>query len=160
MPDVRLAELLRQRALLSRHVAWLDAEIARASGTASPVLPPSPSASDAGPAAAITPPKSAPGAPILAPLTHPAPVLSSPPAPTPAPDVTTAESEAEPAPPPEPVSEAVLLANQRADEIIANYAETDRFDAASARRSCLLLAIAVLLLGAAALIGIYMLNYR
>ena len=34
----RLAELLRQRALLQEHLAWLDREIAKASNSASPAL--------------------------------------------------------------------------------------------------------------------------
>ena len=40
----RLAELLRQRALLQEHLAWLDREIAKASNSASPALtaPPTP----------------------------------------------------------------------------------------------------------------------
>jgi hypothetical protein len=43
MPDERLAELLRQRALLSRHVAWLDAEIARAGAPGDVGIQPAPS---------------------------------------------------------------------------------------------------------------------
>lgn len=38
----RLAELLRQRALLQEHLAWLDREIAGASNSASPALAASP----------------------------------------------------------------------------------------------------------------------
>lgn len=41
MPD-RLQQLLRQRALLQEHLAWLDREIAEASGAATPPVAPIP----------------------------------------------------------------------------------------------------------------------
>jgi hypothetical protein len=142
MPEERLAELLRQRALLSQHVAWLDAEIARASGASGSLgIPPAPA-----PAPLPSPPQ-----PII--TAAPAAIAVAAVAPAPA-----ADEPAEPAP--EPVSEAVALANKRADEIIANYAATESFNPESTRRSCLLLAIAVFLIGSAALIGIYLFNYR
>lgn len=70
----RLAELLRQRALLQEHVAWLDREIAAASNSASPALaaPPTP-----GPRAALAP--SIPAPPITVrhlPLAASAPVIA------------------------------------------------------------------------------------
>jgi len=51
----RLTELRRQRALVQEHLAWLDREIAEASGadsSAGPVFPPSSAASDVPPPAA------------------------------------------------------------------------------------------------------------
>lgn len=147
MPEERLAELLHQRALLSQHVAWLDAEIARASGASSSLgIPPAPA-----PAPLPSPPPPAIPAASAAPAT-PATIDLAPAAAAPAP--------AFPEPTPEPVSEAVAVANKRADEIIANYAATESFNPESTRRSCLLLAIAAFLIGTATLIGIYLLNYR
>ena len=137
MPAERLAELLRQRALLSRHLAWLDAEIAQAS---------SPGSAGFQPAPIKTPP--APSAPA--------------PAPVPAPIATAAPTSPLPpdAPDAEPVSEAVAVANKRADEIIARYAATDSFNPDSTRRGCLLISICIFLIGASVLVGIYLLNYR
>jgi hypothetical protein len=137
MPDERLAELLRQRALLSQHVAWLDAEIARASGAIGSVG-------------------------VQSPPTKPLPPPAQPIAPAAPAEIAIAAADKVPAaePAPEPVSEAVVLANKRADEIIAQYAATDRFNPESTRRSCLLLAIAAFLIGTATLIGIYLFNYR
>jgi hypothetical protein len=146
MPDERLAELLRQRALLSQHVAWLDAEIARVSNPGSAGFQPAPESIPPAPKAPLVvsaPATPAPASAVLAvtaiSIPHTGPV---------------ADTDAEPVP------EAVALANKRADEIIANYAATDRFDPESTRRGCILLASAVFLIGAATLIGIYLLNYR
>lgn len=144
MPDDRLSELLSQRALLSRHIAWLDAEIARASTAGSVSFQPAPENIQSAPKKEASPsptplpvvPAISPGVPV-GPETSPIP-----------------ETE------PEQVPEAVALANKRADEIIANYAATDSFNPESTRRSCLLLAIGVFLIGTAALIGIYLFNYR
>ena len=65
------------------------------------------------------------------------------------------------APPPntdEP--DPVTVANARANEILERYAATDRFDADSTRRGCLLFAVATLVLGLGGLFLIYVLRYR
>ncbi len=50
----RLAELRRQRALVQTHLAWLDAEIARAAGATTTTLPPAaPAPTVAVPSAAL-----------------------------------------------------------------------------------------------------------
>lgn len=80
MPD-RLAELVRQRALVSEHLAWLDREIASTSASAVPVVPLAPSpALGAGPPAVPAPaPVSATDSPLV-PLPAPSsePVLPDP----------------------------------------------------------------------------------
>lgn len=144
MPDDRLAELLRQRALLSQHLAWLDSEIAKASGAPLPSVP------QAIPLPAIPPEAAVPPAVVL-------PISGIAPAATPATTLTEVSLPAEPA---EPQSEAVIQANKRADEIIANYSATDRFDPNEAKRGCIVLAAGVFVIGATILIGIYLFNYR
>lgn len=159
MPDERLAELLRQRALLSRHVAWLDAEIARASGAA----PEQDRATGDTPNVDTPAPLFPSAAPVVARAT-PVPVVDSTLKPLAAPitnsPVTSGETGGAATPEEEPVSDAVALANKRADEIIAKYSAVDKFDPDATRRGCLMLTIGVFLIGTAILIGIYLLNYR
>ncbi|MCU0792655.1 MAG: hypothetical protein MUE42_07355 [Opitutaceae bacterium] len=130
-PADRLAELLRQRELITRHLAWLDTEIA---------------------AAAQTPPSAPPPSSALAGTTSPqaAPVEIATP--------SVIETAAETAPPPE--DERLAAANARANEILERYAATDRFNPESTRRGCLLFAIATLVLGLVGLFVIYVLRYR
>lgn len=59
----------------------------------------------------------------------------------------------------EPAPEALAAANARADEIIANYAATERLDPVAARQGCLQLAAAVFLLGVAGVLAIYLIYY-
>ncbi len=162
MPDERLAELLRQRALLSQHVAWLDAEITRASGAPVPGSAGSCAPGSIQPAPKKDPLVPAPQTAIApAPTTSPAPAASASAALAPSAALTvSADDKPTAEPETEPVPEAVALANKRADEIIANYAATDSFNPETTRRSCLLLAIGVFLIGTAILSGIYLLNYR
>jgi hypothetical protein len=54
-PDDRLQELRRQRALVQDHLAWLDREIASASGQATPAKPVVQSQPAAPPAESIDP---------------------------------------------------------------------------------------------------------
>lgn len=123
-PD-RLAQLLHQRALVSQHLAWLDAEIAANTPGSTP-SPASPELADRPAAtAALELPTSA--------------------------DSPTAPSEQ---------SDAVALANARADEIINRYRTVEALNPADTKRSCLLLIIAVLLFSTAIIIGIYLLRYR
>jgi len=150
MPDKRLAELLRQRSLLSQHVAWLDAEIAHASGSP-------PGSADFQPTAshATSSPIDSDSAPSFA---APYPIIPA--ALTAAAAANKATTNALESAPTKPISEAVALANKRADDIIASHSATDKFNPESTRRSCVLLAVAFLLIGTATIIGIYLLNYR
>jgi len=87
----RLAELLRQRALLHEHLAWLDAEIAAASGPAATASATAP------PAVAIRPATTAPRLPApVAPAAAaiPAPALAPPVGTAPTPGLTEASAEA------------------------------------------------------------------
>ncbi|MEN9841422.1 MAG: hypothetical protein RL376_1222 [Verrucomicrobiota bacterium] len=115
MAQERLSSLLRQRALLTQHLAWLDAEIADAQGAppAAPYTPPTlPSTPDKSPA-----PAPVPAVPVSPPVNvEPAPVE------------------------PDPVN----LANQRADQIIASYSAVDRFDPSATKRGCIALAAGAL----------------
>lgn len=135
MSSPSLAELLRQRALVSQHLAWLDAKIASASESSALATetPPSPPAS---PTIALPAPESTGGT-----------VGGELPA-------TTPENE-----PTEIVSEAVALANQRADEIIAQHGQTDRFDPAATRRGCILFAVFIGCLLVLGVVAIYYFQY-
>jgi hypothetical protein len=129
-PD-HLATLLRQRALISQHLAWLDAEIAAHTpgSAATPPPPPTPASL----AVAVATPASA------ASLTEPIPAA------------TAADTEF-----PDPLAEA----NSRADEIINRYRSAEALNPADTKRSCLLLMAAVLLFSTAIIIGVYLLRYR
>ena len=59
----------------------------------------------------------------------------------------------------EPAPEALAAANARADEIIANYAATERLDPVAARQGCLQLALALGLLGIAGILTVYLIYY-
>ena len=74
------------------------------------------------------------------------------------PTVAGAEASQTPSDTAEP--DPVTVANARANEILERYAATDRFDAESTRRGCLLFAIATLVLGLGGLFLIYVLRYR
>ena len=64
-------------------------------------------------------------------------------------------------PPEKAVEEEKLAsANARADAILEEYAATDRLDPDAARRSCLLLAVALFLFGVAGLLAVYFFRYR
>lgn len=76
--------------------------------------------------------------------------------PTPA-DETAAPAAA--STPPPAADDPRAQAEARADEILAEYAATDRFDPASARRGCIQLTLAVFALGALCLLGIYFWRY-
>jgi hypothetical protein len=90
----RLAELLRQRALLQDHVAWLDREIAVASGSSTVALPGTPPvAGSPVPASPGEIPIPTPEAPV--PVTRPAPIATPVPAPTPTPPAGVAVSAEE-----------------------------------------------------------------
>ncbi len=130
MPSDRLAALLRQRQLLTGHLAWLDAEIAEASGL-------SPEAA----------PAASPTAPPTPPPPLPAPTTATESAPT-----TGKLKEADP--------EALARANALADSLLKDYAARNTDTPQSARRSCLMLTLAVGLLGIAGLMGIYLIYYR
>lgn len=133
MSSARLAELLRQRALVSQHLAWLDAEIVAASDPAAPTAAVVPA----------TPPAAA--APVLA-----------------APASAIAELRAELSPSTAPDAspdEAVALANQRADEIIARHSAEDRFDPDATRRGCILFAVFVGCLLVLGVVAIYYFQY-
>ena len=131
MPPDRLSTLLRQRALLSQHLAWLDAEIASAHGetpftqtTAIPnpsVLPVASTSIGTG--------------------GNEQAQVSFTESPTPALSVGAEDS--------------VSLANQKADQIIASYSTADRFDPAATKRGCILLAIGAGLV----LVGIFAVWY-
>ena len=134
MPSERLDALLRQRALITQHLAWLDAEIARATD-------------------APTPPRSLGDAQ--------SPTDAVPVSETEAPAASTPESPSSvPSGLPEAAPAALAEANARADEIIAKYSATDRFDEQGAKRGCILLAVAVFLLGTAGLMTVYLLYYN
>jgi hypothetical protein len=58
-----------------------------------------------------------------------------------------------------PEDPALLLANSRADEIIERYRATEAIDPKAAKRGCLVLLGAALVLGGAALLAIYYFGY-
>ncbi len=126
MPSERLDALLRQRALVSQHLAWLDTEIAAANSDGAP------------------PPLATPSPPVRVPA--PAPAFAAHEDPT--------------AFPPSAPPEVIAQANARADEIIAEHSTSDRFDPVSTKRGCILLAIAVSLLGVTGILGAYLFWYR
>jgi hypothetical protein len=59
----------------------------------------------------------------------------------------------------EPAPDALAAAHARADEIIANYAATERLDPTAARKGCLQLALALGLLGIAGVLTVYLIYY-
>lgn len=132
MPPDRLSTLLRQRALLSQHLAWLDAEIASAHGetpfTPTTAIPPSSSLPAAG--TSIEPGSNKEMASAF--------IVETP---------TTALAVG--------AEDSVSLANQKADQIIASYSTADRFDPAAAKRGCILLAVGAGLV----LVGIFAVWY-
>ena len=132
MSSDRLATLLRQRQLLSTHLAWLDAEIAEASGL-SPSTPP-PASTPLPPPPPPSPPPARPGPEQAG--TAPAGSLR----------------EADP--------EALARANALADSLLKDYAARNTDTPQSARRSCLMLTLAVGLLAVAGFMGIYLIYYR
>ncbi len=131
MPPDRLSTLLRQRALLSQHLAWLDAEIASAHGetpdTQTTAIPPSSGLT----AANVS----------IGPGGNEKAQVSFTETPTPALAVGAEDS--------------VSLANQKADQIIASYSTADRFDPSATKRGCILLAIGAGLV----LVGIFAVWY-
>lgn len=127
MPD-RLAELLRQRALVQEHLAWLNQQIADAAeaakgkgaGTAAPPRPSTPNAT------ASAPPVSATAAPISSLAPH----------------LSGSTTNALPA---------------DAEEILAKYRVEPTTVKQDVRKGCLLYFCAALLLIGAGLVGFYFL---
>jgi hypothetical protein len=135
MPSDRLAALLRQRQLLTGHLAWLDAEIAEASGQ-NPTQTPTPS---------VAAPTPTPPSPPQAPASEPAIVATV--------AVTAGKlKEADP--------EALARANALADSLLKDYSARNPDTPQAARRSCLMLTLAIGLLGVAGLMAIYLIFYR
>ncbi len=135
MSQERLSTLLRQRALLSQHLAWLDTEIASANGEIVP--------------APTTPADTLQTAiPVNSADVFSVPTKSPLPSVTPNPPLSLAEDD--------PVS----LANKKADQIIASYSMADRFDPSATKRGCIALAVGAGLI----LVGIfavwYFVHYR
>lgn len=173
MSSDRLEGLRRQRALIAAHLAWLDAEIAAASPTpeSATARPDTRAAGPTSPTPLDTP--TAPAAPLPSPAglsptrpaaaatvaSTPAPSVSAPAVSGPAPSAA-AQSVPEIADAAADDADPVAVANARADEIIAEYAVTDRFDAAATRRGCFLFAALVFLLGVGGLLALYYLRYR
>jgi anti-sigma factor RsiW len=133
-PD-RLQELLQQRALLLQHLAWLDREIAAASGTPvapapAPVAPPAPSAPPRSPVSLPGPGYVASqGAAVLA-RTAPAPAA--------------------------PAGEIV----PGADEILEQYRVAPQSLQSDVKKGCLLYFFGAFALLALAILAFYYLNHR
>ena len=133
----RLQQLLRQRALLQEHLAWLDREIAEASGgaaTPAPVIPPAP--------APLATPIAAPRAPIKSFVSSQAAQILSASA---APAVEDT---------PSPAVEAV------ADEIIEQYRSGPDTTKTDVRKGCLLYFFGAFALLALVVVGLYFLFQR
>lgn len=136
MSSARLAALLRQRQILTEHLAWLDSEIAAAS-TASAAATELPAVSE----------NSAP----VSPSPQPPPAL---PDAQPRPDAPVQGTLKQPDP------EALARANALADSLIKEYRAQNPNTPESTRRSCLMLTLAMGLFGVAGLMGLYWLYYR
>lgn len=130
MPSDRLAALLHQRQLLTGHLAWLDAEIAEASG--------------------LNPDET------LAPAAFPS-APAAPPAPLPS---TATEGSQTPGKLKDADPEALARANALADSLLKDYSARNTDTPQSTRRGCLMLALAVGLLGVAGLMAINLIFFR
>lgn len=132
MSQERLTHLLRQRALLSQHLAWLDTEIASAHGEIIPA--PTDKTSTAVPVdgdnAIFVKTKS----PLPSPASNPRPPLA----------------EDDPA----------SLANKKADQIIASYSMADRFDPSATKRGCIAIAVGAGLILVGIFAVWYFVHYR
>jgi len=130
MPSDRLAALLRQRHLLAGHLAWLDAEITEASGLNTDET--------------------------LAPPASPS-VSPAPPAPLPS---TAIDGPQTPGKLKDADPEALARANALADSLLKDYSARNTDTPQSTRRGCLMLALAVGLLGVAGLMAINLIFFR
>lgn len=144
MSSARLSTLLRQRQLLTEHLAWLDTEIAAASAPASPSLTPQP----------------APFVPVATSLPAPlSPVPVTPPAPSVV-DPLALPAAPAPASPSDTSPDALALANARADALLAEYRAKSDATPDNTRRSCILLAVGLGLIGIALIMAIYLWTSR
>jgi hypothetical protein len=144
MTPERIDALRRQRALVAGHLAWLDSELAAATGAGAP---PGPEATNPIPLSA--PPPAAPSASVAPPPVVPGTTTTEPVGAAEADEVNAPESE-----------DKLANANARANAILEQYAATDRFNPEATRRGCILSAIAALLFGITALMVIYLVRYR
>lgn len=162
MTDDRLAELLRQRALVREHLAWLDREIATASGSPdrpdAPVTPPAPQTPPASfsiPASRPAPPppqsRPQPGSPALSGagyLASQAAAIAR----------QTAASRAEAAQAAAASSgDESPLVNATADAILQEYRTEPGSVKEDVRKGCFLYFFAALALVAAGVIALYFL---
>ena len=132
----RLNELRRQRELVEEHLAWLDREIAAASGLkTAPTATPSPAAP-------------APATPVAAPPALPTPVLATPAVAKPA--APPANASMPDAPPVEAVAESIL----------ADYRVKPDSMKSDVKKGCVLYFFAALAFVAAVVVGLYFLFQR
>jgi hypothetical protein len=132
----RLQQLLRQRALLQEHLAWLDREIAEASGGAPT------------PAPAATPSPAPIAAPIAPKPATPTYVASQ------AAQILAAAAAAKPAP--APAAEVSPEIAAVADEIIQKYQSGPDAMKTDIRKGCFLYFFGALVLFALGVVGLYL----